>query len=512
MTAPAGVPPVITENQDNAGLRRRTAASAFWMIATRLATKAIEFIVLLVLARMLSPADFGIIVIAMTSVTIIEAVFEIPIYQVLIAQDELNRSHLDTAFTLGFLRGVAMSLVLLAIAVPFAHIYNDPRLLGLIAILSLAPGLRGLASPRLVVFAKQLNYRRELTAEFISKLAAMIVTTIAAWQFHDYRALMTGVLATPAAWVVITYILAPYSPRLSLKEWPVFAHFMRWTTASQFLSAFNWQCDRLILGRTISPGELGAFSLANDLAFIPEQALVKPIVRPLVSAFAIIRSEPEKLASAYHTITNMLLAIGTPILVGLSVLAEPAVRFALGGKWIASIPILQWLSLTLIPPLLTAPFPSLALATGRPQAVLWQTAAEAMTKLPLMIIGVAFLQVEGAILARAVSAVVTAMMVLFFVRRILGTPVLYQLARIWRTIVGGVALAALLLYLRPALGHAEGPLLGVLLAGVGIIGLLFYGLTLTILWGFSGRPAGLERILFERIARPAGDKIRIFWQ
>jgi O-antigen/teichoic acid export membrane protein len=303
-------------------------------------------------------------------------------------------------------------------------------------------------------------------------------------------------------WIVATYALAPYRPRFSLASWRGFAHFMSWTTGAQLLSAFNWQCDRLLLGRFVARAELGSFSLANDLSFIPEQALIKPIVRPLISVFALIRDDRERIAAAYLTTASCVLAFGTPVLLGLSLLADPAVRLALGGKWVAAIPILQWLSLTLIPPLFTSPFSALALATGRPREVLHQAGLEAMNKLPLMLLGASLYGVAGAIAARAGSSIITALIVLVLVKRLLGTPIVRQLAVTWRTIGGGMMLAMVLLALRPILHGKAGLELGGLLAGVSLIGAVSYAITLAALWHLSGRPAGLERTIFDRFVAP----------
>jgi O-antigen/teichoic acid export membrane protein len=483
-------------------LTRKTAGGATSLISARLASKAIDFVVLLILARLLAPTDFGIIAIAMTAISIIEAVFELPLYQVLVSLDVIERRHLDTAFTLGAMRGLAMAVILSAAAWPLAHFYHDPRLAGLILVLSVAPGLRGLGSPRLVTFAKRMDFRRELACEVICKLVSLMLAVTAAFTLRDYRALAAGVLATPAAWVVATYVLAPYRPRFSLATWPLFASFVGWTSAAQFLSALNWQCDRLILGRTVTRPELGAYSLANDLSFIPEQALIKPVMRPLLSAFALIRDDRERLALAYLTAANAILAMGTPLLLTLSLLAGPTVRFALGETWIPAIPILQWLSLTLIPPLFTAPYGSLALATGRAQGVLKQTAAEAVTKLPLMFVGATLLGINGAIAARGVSAVATALLVVYLTRLLIGTSVVRQLAGTWRTIVASLVLAATLLVLRPLLNDVSGLVLGLRLALVAGAGFGSYAASLALLWHLSGRPGGFEHAAFVRIINP----------
>lgn len=475
----------------------RTTTSSAWLVTARLIAKGIDFLTLLILARLLNPTQFGIVAVAMTLVYIVEAVLELPIGQVLVRL-KIQRSHLDTAFTLGVLRGLALAALLSALAWPFSRFYDDPRLVGIITTLSLAPALRGLTSPGMAVFAQALNYKRDFAIELSSKLVAFALASLSAWLLRDYRALIIGTIATPATMVIVSYLLAPYRPRLSLAEWPAFSRYVGWTTASQLLAALNWQCDRLILGRYVPRARLGEYALANDLSYLPEQAIIKPIMRPLMSAFALIRDDRARLQMAYEKTATTVLAVGAPIMIGLSLLADPAVRLALGGKWIAAIPILQWLSLTLIPALFISPMTSLALAFGRPDITMRQTAGEALIKLPMVFAGAYWFGITGVIVARAASAILTAVLSLYFVRGMIGTPMLHQAASAWRVIVSGLVLAAILLLLRPLVDSGNALMMAFQMLAVAGIGMAGYVIAMAACWQIAGRPNGLEAAAFER--------------
>ncbi|MDB5701417.1 MAG: lipopolysaccharide biosynthesis protein [Sphingomonadales bacterium] len=485
--------------RDSAELTRRTTRSAAWLILVRLASKGVDFLSLLILAKLLSPTDFGIIAIAMTLVLMIEAIFELPVSQVLVSMPLVTDGHIDTAFTLSALRGLALALVLWILAIPFASFYHDPRLASLIGILSCAPVLRGMISPRMSFFIKRLDFRRDLILDLGNKLATLASSSLAAWLLHDYRALMVGIIVSPLVVVILSYVFAPYRPRFSLRNWSAFSGFVGWTTISQFLSAVNWQCDRLLLGRFVTPAALGNYSLANDLSFLPEQALIKPIVRPLLSAFSLIGDDIDRLRSAYHRASGSIFALGLPLMLGLSLLADPAVHFILGSKWVAAIPTLQWLSLTLIPPLFISPFPSLAMARGRFDLILRQTASEAASKIPLMAIGALLFGIPGAIGARAISSIITSIFVLYYTGSILNQSISRQILGIWRILASGLILAAFLLLTRPLLAGDTGLTLGLHLWLVSIAGLTVYCVSLVLLWISVGRPRGIEELIWNRI-------------
>jgi O-antigen/teichoic acid export membrane protein len=479
-------------------LTQRTTGNMVWLVFVRLLSKSIDFSTLLVLAKLISPHDFGVIAVAMTLILVIEAIFELPISQALITIKDVSKNHIDTAFTLSALRGIGLAVVLWLLAIPFAYFYQDTRIAPLIETLSLAPVLRGMMSPRMSIFLKRLDFRRELVLDLSAKVVTFLYSSFAAWLLRDYRALAVGILASPFTLMSLSYVLAPYRPKLSLRGWGAFSSFFGWTTMTQLLSAINWQCDRLLLGPFISRSQLGTYSLANDISYIPEQALIKPILRPMLSAFSIIGNDHARLSSAYAKASSSILGLGLPVMLGLSLLADPAVHFLLGSKWIVAIPALRWLSLTLIPPLFTSPFPSLAMAKGRFEIIFRQTLIEAMSKIPLMTLGAVLFGVNGAIAARALSAVLTASSVLFYVYKLTGTNAYRQVLSAWRVVVSGGVLVTILLLLRPALYGRTGRLLGVGLAAVSLAGLGSYVASVLLLWAIAGRPLGFEQIALQR--------------
>ena len=488
-------------------LSRRTAWGAAWLVLARLITRAVDFVALLILARFLTPADFGLVAIAMTSVFIVEAIFELPLEQAMVRLPELKRGHFDTAFTLSILRGVGLMILLALLSLPFAHFYADARLIPLICVLSVAPAARGALSPRLASYVQQLDYRRDFAVQLSGKIAALLVASALAISTGSYWAIAAGSITTPLTMIAVSYVLAPYRPRFSLSEKAVFIPFLGWTTSAQLVMAFNWQCDRLILGRFTSHGALGAFSLASDLSAMPDQILVKSLLRPLVSAFSLVRHDLPRLREAYAKATFTILVVGLPVMLTLSLLADPIVRVALGGRWLVAIPTLQWLALSFIPPMFVAPLTSLAVALDSVHIFLRQSMIELCVKVPLVAAGVILFGVPGVIAARLLSAVTVALVWMLFTRSLVGIPLLRQIFAPWRVLASGAILTIAILALRPALNSLVGLELGFALAAVAAAAFGLYVATLFLLWHSSGRPSGLEetvhRVLMAAWQRPS---------
>lgn len=252
--------------QPAAPISARTGSGAAWLIGSRFATRGVDLATLAVLARLLDPAAFGLVAIAMTLLLIVEAVFELPILQALVRIEVLDRGHFDTAFTLGVIRGGVLAVTMALCAWPFALIYGDHRLAPLICVLAVAPAMRGVVSPRMAIFARQINFRRDFVIEIAGKVAALACASGVAVATHSYWAIVAGTVATPTVTAAVSFAFAPYRPRLSLVQWPAFRSFLGWSSAAQVLSAISWQFDRLILGQFVPPAALGRYALASDLA------------------------------------------------------------------------------------------------------------------------------------------------------------------------------------------------------------------------------------------------------
>ena len=463
------------------------------MIVSRLGTRSIDFATLVILGRLLSPADFGLVAIAMSVMMIIEAVSELPTLQALMRVPVLSKTHYDTGFTFAILRALGLAVALCALAWPIARLYGDPRLTGLLCVSWIAPASRSLSSPVLVDFFRKFDFRPVLATELAGKSLALLTSVSLAWYTASYWSILAGTLVAPVSMTMISYYIAPYRPRLSLAGWHEVSSFFGWTMASQLVDAANWQMDRLVLARFITPTQLGRFSIADNLANVPNQVIITQVSSPLVVAFSHIRDDLKRLARAYLNSAASIVAIGVPPMVGLSLLAEPVVRLVLGKQWLEAAPILQWLSIALIPYFFIAPMAPLFMATNRTRMLLILSTAEFILKFLLILPAIIWFGIAGAIVLRLVMGVVIALYAMFAVRSAIGLSVMSQLTSPWRPILSVAAPALLIEYSRGWLASLNGPLsLALGLAITVTLAAVVYSVSLFLLWLLAGRPDGPE--------------------
>ncbi|WP_415410992.1 oligosaccharide flippase family protein, partial [Staphylococcus agnetis] len=131
-----------------------------------------------------------------------------------------------------------------------------------------------------------------------------------------------GTIVSPMTSALLSFVLAPYLPRLSLHDWRLFRNFLGRLSGAQLFSAFAWQIDRLVLGRLASAPVLGRFTMADNLAAIPGQVLLAPILGPLSAGLVAVREDPERLRQAYLKTLASIALLGFPVLVGTALMAD----------------------------------------------------------------------------------------------------------------------------------------------------------------------------------------------
>ncbi len=477
----------------------RTATASIWTISGKFLARLLDFVSLLVLARLLSPADFGIVAIATSVLVIVEAILDLPLTQALVRVASPSERMFATAFTLSLIRGTAISLLMIIIAWPMALIYDDPRLFSLVAVVSIAPAMRGVISPRMVVFMQRFDFRREFALDLIAKGSTLIFGVGVALATDSYWGLAIGAVAGPTAATIVSYIFAPMRLKLSLSEWKHFQDMIGWNTVSQVLNSLNWQMDRLLLPRFTSLSTYGAFSVADNLAGIPYQTFVGPLMRPLMAAFSNV-SDRDKQITAYLKATNAIMVVAAPILLVIIFLAEPILRIVVGEKWAFAAPILQWLCIASLIGLPTTIMPPLVMVLDKTRYVALRMFAEFAVRAPVTVLGVVMFGLDGALAARVIAAVVAYVVCLAITWKLIGVSIGAQLYAFIRPLAASLPMIGFLLLVQPAL--IAMPLGIELVIGVGLCsGAAFaiFWVSSLLLWQVVGRPDGLEAIVVRKI-------------
>lgn len=432
-----------------------TLRGASWLIFSRLFGRLVDFLNLLILARLLVPADFGVTALAVALVMIIDSVLEVPVTQALVRLPAIDRKHLDTGFTLGVLRSIAVAVVTVACAWPYSWMNGDPALVPVVCVLAIGPAAKGLISPAMVHYARNIDFRPTFIAETTSKICGLIAAVAIVYSGGGYWALVFNYVVGAVVTTVISYVFARYRPAFSLQRFSDFSSFMGWFTASQVVSALNWQYDRLLVGAYVPRAVLGRYTVANDVSLMPTQSLIGPALQPLMSAFSRINSDRERVGLAFLKAIRIAMLICVPATLGVALTADLVTNLLLGPKWAEAAPYLALLSVSMLPVPYFQTLASMSLALDRPDILFRINLIDFIIRAVTVATGFYFLSIEGVIYARLIVAAVMGVFYMYQLRRILNLGFRRQLRNLWKVAVAGVVMAIAVYWLRTQLAGLE---------------------------------------------------------
>lgn len=497
----------MTEKPTTPGLNEKVAKGSLFLLVNRLAIKSMDVVILMVLTRLLVPADFGRVAIALSTVQIVETVLEVQTGIALLEVEPVTRAHLDTAFTIALLRGLAIMALMAAGAVPLARFYQDDHLIALIGALSMVPLLRSMRSPKMFYYFKTLKFGPEAWADLVGKITALLLAVSVGLLTHSYWAIAVGTIAAPLFSTLSSYAICPYRPVLTLQHRELFYRYMGWGLAGQLCSALNWQTDRFVLGKMVSHEALGLFTTARDFAGTAFKIFMETLMRPVLAGLSATNGDKRRMILAYGKVTSAMMAIGLPIGLGQALLAPEIVAVLLGPKWGAAAPIFALVSLALIPAVFSSITTNLFYAMGRPDLVFQRNFLDFLFRFPATILGIATMGLQGAVFALIASEVLLAGICLLSVRRLLGLSLRWLVGRIWRSLAGGTAMTLVLMLVRPSMPHPSG-LLPALLSMLALVplGAATYAGVHLLAWAFGGQHDDIEGQAIGFLSRRFGQR------
>lgn len=457
-----------------------TLRGASWLIFSRLFGRVVDFVNLLILARLLVPADFGVTALAMALVLIIDSILEVPVTQALVRLPTIDKQHLDTGFTLAVLRGIAVAALTIGCAWPYSWINGDPELVPVVCILAIGTVVKGLYSPAMVYFARNIDFRPTFIAETTSKVCGLIAAIVIVYTEGGYWALVANYVVAASVTTMMSYVFAHYRPAFSLRRLGDFAGFMGWFTASQVVSALNWQYDRLMIGAYVPKALLGRYTVANDVSLIPTQSFIGPALQPLMSAFSKMSSDRARVGQAFLKAIRVAMLICVPATLGIALTADLVTNLLLGPKWAEAAPYLALLSISMLPVPYFQTLISLSLALDRPDLLFRINLIDFILRTIAVTTGFYFFSIEGVIYARLLMAAVMGAYYVFQLRQLLNLGFRRQIRNLWKVAVAGAVMVVAVYWLRMQFAGLEMPdfLEMVLIAGFGAAA---YGATLLAL-------------------------------
>lgn len=486
---------------DDQGLGSRFVHGAAWMLVAKLGERGLGLVSTLILARLLLPADFGLVAMAAPVVALIELLGALGMDSALIQRRDLNRGHLDTVFTVGVIVATAIALSLLIVAPFAADYFREPRLEAVIMWLALGNLIQGFGNPGFVLFRKEINMRPEVTLLVAKKLTSLLVATVVAIVIGNYWALVWGTLLSRIVGVGLSYMMTPFRPRFSLCERREVLGFSVWMLVVQILYYLHLRANDLIVGRLLGTSQLAFFSIAMDLASSATGEAVVAISRAAFPTFAKLTGEIQRLRIGLRHILAGVATFAVPAALGIVATAELLVQVLLGERWKPAAEIVASLAISSAILGIMGQVSYVYMALARPRIA---AAVSALSVVVLVGTSLSVIPTHGLkginIAYPSMAATVTVGHFLMLRLIMPEFRISDWVAAFWRPLAAAGAMLVVLKFAMQCIWPVQSSAAGILpLTLLIILGIVTYTSTLIILWRLSGSPDGPEAMVLTKV-------------
>lgn len=463
--------------------------SALLAVALQWSVRFIGLVSVFILARLLTPDDFGVMGLAAAALALVELLGAVGLRQALLRIRVPDREHYDTAWTIQVIVFSTMAAVGLAAAPLAGAFYGQPALTAVMAVLSIRFFISGLANIGIIEFEREFQFGRDLRMRVFSRLAAFVATIAAALVLRNYWALVIGLMLHSSFFTLASYIAHPYRPRLSLRRRAELLGTSLWIFVNSFAETVQMQIERLVLGRFGTAHLIGLYSVSKDLSEIFTMEISTALNRV---TFVTVARTGQPLSHAPLKIAQILgtyAMVAAPMGLGLAATAEDSIHVLLGARWTGAAPFLQIVAVYCAFYAVYKVISSALQASGYARRAAFMSGAGAFC-LASIVTGAALARADVMVVAWAAFAANALVLVggIGVIARASGQTGVMLAMHVFRPFAAATAMAAAVRLLGPDSGSAI-----VDLAGGIAIGVVAYPALLVGLWWASGRPPGGER-------------------
>jgi O-antigen/teichoic acid export membrane protein len=410
-------------NVSESPLTSRVIRGAGWSFAGKGIVYIFDVARLIVVARMVSPRDFGLYGITMLALAVLEAFTETGFNAALIQKQQSVEDYLDTAWTVQAIRGIVLTLVLFVLSPLIGSFFHEPRVTDILRVLCLTETVKGVSNVGIVYFRKTLRFERQVLYEVPAAAVGLVVTGGLAILLHSVWALVWGTLATWTARCILSYVLHPYRPRIRLNRSRGVGLFQfgRWVMASNTVVLLATQGGDAVAGRILGATALGIYQVTYRLANTVATQITHTISGVIFPAFATIQDERFRLGRAYIETFHLTCLLTVPFACLIGVFAPFVLQALLGPQWVAGTTCLRVLAIAGLIRSMTATNGPLVYAVGHPKVAFLQDLIRALVVLPGAFALGHLYGIEGVAFAVCVSLIACVPVWIWSLRRYLDT-------------------------------------------------------------------------------------------
>ena len=320
-----------------------TAKAVLWNYVSFAAGKVLVLVTMAVLARLLTPEDFGIVGFATLVVAYLAVLKDLGLGAALIQRRDDVEESAETVFVANLVLGAILTTGVALAAPLVAGFFREPLVTPLLRVLSFTFILEALGSIQLVLLRRNMDFRRKLIPDVGRSVVKGVVSIAAAATGFGVWALVWGQLAGVIASVILSWTVLPWHPRLRIHRHllPSLMRFGGPLIITDIQYAIWANLDYVVVGRLLGDTALGVYTLAYRLPELLVQSVWRVLAQAVFPFFSSIQRDLALLRKGFLATIRYTQVVIVPLCFGLFIAAEPAVGALFGDQWNAAVPVLR---------------------------------------------------------------------------------------------------------------------------------------------------------------------------
>ncbi|CAM5216471.1 Lipopolysaccharide biosynthesis protein WzxC [Castellaniella defragrans] len=365
-----------------------------WTGFTSLSRAGLQFLQLVILARILSPSDYGLMAIVTIALGFTNVLADFGVNSAYVQRQEVTEKERSSLYWLNIALSLVLTIAVIILSPLVAVIMHDPRLTALLIASANVLWISALGQQLRMSAEKILDFKPVAAVEVSAALLGFLTAVILAKNQWGVWALVVGSLvnvstSTLGAWLFMSRGWRPIA-NFSWREVKPFLHFGGAVVANNLVSQLGTSMDVLIGGRTLNTAGLGLYSVPRNLC-LQVQFVINPIVTrigfPLISK---LQSDKRALRNIYLQTINMTASVNAPIYLGVAFFTSDIVNLVLGNQWSGAIDLMRVLAIWAFFRSILSPLGSLLLGIGRADLNLKWSLGLVLLYVPSLAVGAYF--------------------------------------------------------------------------------------------------------------------------
>lgn len=376
----------LQEENKSEGLSQRVKKGTQWVFIGHISLNMLSLSAMIVLARLLSPEDFGVVAIAMVVLEMIKLFGEMGIASKLIQQPDEIEKYASAAFWLNILIATCLSILTVIVAPFAASFYANELVSPILMLLGLGFLLNSFGSVHSALLIRELDFKRRTLIDIVIGLLTKTVTIgMAIMGFGVWSLVVPQILSSPVQAFAL-WRICPWRPKFEFnfscgKE---IYHFGKYMLGAGMMRYLSLNADYMIIGKLLGVFELGVYRFAYMVAHFPVDHVVRVVGRVSFPAFSKLQNDLNRFREAFLRMTRLLSLISFPLFLGMVPIAQEFVPLVFGEKWNGAIIPLQIIICFALIRSFVSPCGQIVVALGRPRIEFIFNLVQA----PLLITGV----------------------------------------------------------------------------------------------------------------------------